>query len=281
TPTPTPSPSPAKPVNISTRVETGTGENVLIGGFIITGGTTPKKVVIRAVGPSLSDANPPVPGALADPILTLHLPDGTVTTNDNWEQLSPPDQAFLNSIGLTPASALESVIVATLPPVDPAVPGSGIYTAIVQGVNGSTGTALVEIYDLDAATAEATLVNISTRGLVQTKDSAMIGGFIAGAGVSTGRVLIRAIGPSLAGAGIGTPLLDPTLELHNASGATVAVNDNWADTDEANIQATGLAPKNAAESAILTSLASGAYTAVVRGKNDTIGVGLVEVYYLP
>ena len=289
TPTPTPSPSPsptpspaqAKPLNISTRTEAGTGENVLIGGFIITGGSTPKKVVIRAIGPSLSNANPPVPGALADPILELHLPDASVVTNDNWQELSPADQAFINGIGLTPASALESVIVATLAPVDPGNPGTGFYTAILKGVNNSTGTALVEVYDLDAATAEATLANISTRGLVQTKDSAMIGGFIAGAGTSTGRVLIRAIGPSLAGAGIGNPLLDPTLELHNASGATVAVNDNWADTDATNIEATGLAPTNAAESAILTLLAPGAYTAVVRGLNDTVGIGLVEVYYLP
>jgi len=281
TPTPTPSPSPAKPLNISTRAEAGTGENVIIGGFIITGGSTPKKVVIRAIGPSLSDANPPVPGALADPLLELHLPDGSVVTNDNWQDLSPADQAFINDIGLTPASALESVIVATLAPVDPGNAGNGFYTAIVKGVNDTTGAALVEVYDLDAVTAEATLANISTRGFVQTKDSAMIGGFIAGAGTSTGQVLIRAIGPSLAGMDVGNPLLDPTLELHNASGATVADNDNWADTDEANIQATGLAPTNPAESAILTNLASGAYTAVVRGKDDTIGVGLVEVYYLP
>jgi hypothetical protein len=253
----------------------------VIGGFIITGGTTPKEVVIRAIGPSLSDANPPVPGALADPFLELHMPDGTVVTNDNWQELSPTDQALINANGLTPASALESVIVATLPPADPAMPGTGSYTAIVKGVNDTTGTALVEVYDLDAAIAEATLANISTRGFVETGDGAMIGGFIAGAGTSAGQVLIRAIGPSLAGMGVDNPLLDPTLELHNASGATVATNDNWADSDEANIQATGLAPTNSAESAILTNLASGAYTAIVRGKNDTIGVGLVEVYYLP
>jgi hypothetical protein len=176
---------------------------------------------------------------------------------------------------------LESVIVATLAPVDPNVSGSGLYTAIVTGVNNTTGTALVEVYDADPPGSTSTLANISTRGLVQTKDSAMIGGFIAGSGASTGQVLIRAIGPSLAGSNISNPLQDPLLELHNATGATVASNDNWGDTDKAAIQATGLAPTNPLESAILTPLATGAYTAVVRGNNDTVGVGLVEVYYLP
>ena len=278
TPSPTPTPAQAKPLNISTRVDTGTGNDVLIGGFIITGGTTPKRVMIRAIGPSLGSNNPPVPGALADPTLELHLPDGSVMTNDNWKS---DQQAGIEATGIAPTNDLESAIIATLLPVDSNVPGQGSYTAIVRGVNNTTGIALVEVYDLDDPNAAATLANISTRGLVQTQDSAMIGGFIVANGATLGQILVRAIGPTLAGAGIANPLGDPTLELHDASGTIVATNDDWGDTDKANIEATGLAPADAAESAILTSLSGGAYTAIVRGKNDTVGVGLVEIYYLP
>jgi hypothetical protein len=146
------------------------------------------------------------------------MPDGSVITNDNWMDNSTADQLVLTENNLAPKNNLESAIVATLPPVDPAVSGSGAYTAIVHGQNNTTGVALVEVYDLDPVTATATLANISTRGFVQTEDSAMIAGFIAGTGTNTGQVLIRAIGPSLAGQNISNPLLDPTVELHDASG---------------------------------------------------------------
>lgn len=272
-PTPTPAATPSKPLNISTRVDTLTGDNVLIGGFIITGGTSPKNVLIRAVGPSLAFA---IPGALGNPILEVHLPDGTIVINDDWES---DQKVAIEATGLAPTNALESAILTTLPPYDPSAPGSGAYTAIVKGVNGTTGVALVEIYDLDQPSSDSVLANISTRGLVQTDDGAMIGGFIIGPGVNNGQFLIKAIGPSLAAAGIPNPLADPTLNLYDSQGTSVGTNDEWQSDQKAAIETTGLAPKDAHESAILADLLPGAYTAIVLGKDSTSGVGLVEVYY--
>ena len=147
------------------------------------------------------------------------------------------------------------------------------YTAIMRGVNGTTGIGLVEVYDLDN-TVDSKLANISTRGLVQTGDNVMIGGFIL-AGPTPQDILVRAIGPSLPLTGV---LADPTMELFDSNGVSVAMNDNWRDTQEADIMATGLAPTNDAESAILQTLSPGAYTAIVSGTNGTTGVALVEAY---
>ena len=107
----------------------------------------------------------------------------------------------------------------------------------------------------------------------------MIGGFIV-VGVTNKKVIIRAIGPSLAGAGISNALPDPTLELHDGNGNVLASNDNWKDTQQTMIQATGLSPANDLESAIIRTLTPGNYTAIVRGLNGTTGVALVEVYDL-
>ena len=263
-----------KLLNISTRLRAQTGDNVLIGGFIITG-SVPKKVIIRAIGPSLTAFG--IAGALADPVLELHEPGGVVVTNDNWKSTQ---QAEIQATGIPPKNDLESVIMATLAPVDPSVVGSGNYTVIVRGRNNGTGVALAEGYDLDPAGA-AELGNISTRGFVDTGDNVMIGGFIVGSPTNdSARVLVRAIGPTLVSAGVANPLQDPTLELHDASGTTIAFNDNWADAHGAVIQATGIAPKDTRESAILANLTPGPYTAVVRGKGNTTGVALVEVYHL-
>jgi hypothetical protein len=260
-----------KAVNISTRGRVLTGDNVLIGGFIITG-TVSKQVVIRAIGPSLSNVNPPVPGALADPVLELHKPDGSVVLNDNWKSTQ---EAQIQATGLAPKKDLESAIVITLPP--------GPYTAIVRGKNGGIGVALVEVYDLNSA-GTSELANISTRGFVDTDDNVMIGGFIITSPLQDGaRVLVRAIGPTLANANppVSGSLADPTLELHDGNGAIVAFNDNWTDAHPAAIQRTGLAPKDGRESAILANLRPGAYTGIVRGKNKTTGVALIEVYHVP
>jgi hypothetical protein len=253
-------------LNISTRLNVLTGDNVLIGGFIITG-TTPKQVIVRAIGPSLGAFG--VVGALADPVLELHLPDSSVVTNDNWR--STQEQEIIDS-NLAPTDDLESAILATLPP--------GSYTAIVSGNNGGTGVGLVEAYDLDQAAGQ--LANISTRGFVDTDDNVMIGGFIVGGGSDgiTATVLVRAIGPSLTDFGVPGALQDPTLELHDGSGNTLMANDNWKDDQEAAIAATTLQPTNDLESAILATLPTGAYTAIVRGQNNTTGVGLVEAYNL-
>jgi uncharacterized Zn-binding protein involved in type VI secretion len=252
--------------NISTRAFVQTGDNVMIGGFIITG-SGQKRVIVRAIGPSL--VNHGITNPLQNPTLELHDHTGAVIAfNDNWMN-APNRQEIINS-GLAPTNNLESAILTSLSP--------GNYTAIVRGVNNGTGIALVEGYDLDP-TAGSKLGNISTRALVQTGDNVMIGGLII-TGSGQKNVIVRAIGPSLAQHGITNPLLDPTLELHNGNGTVIAFNDNWRDTQQTEIEATGLAPSDDRESAIVRTLAPGNYTAIVRGKNNTIGVALVEVYGL-
>ena len=255
---------PSNLLNISTRLSVQTGDNVLIGGFIVTG-TEPIKVIVRGIGPSLGAVG--VSGVLADPVLEVHKSDGTVITNDNWKDTQ---QAEITASGIAPTSDLESAIIATLDP--------GAHTAILSGKNGGTGIGLVEAYDLSQA-VPSTLANISTRGLVQTGDNVLIGGFIvAGGGSGNSTVVVRAIGPSLGGAGVANPLADPTLELHNGNGDLTGFNDNWKDNQQAALEASGIAPTDDRESALETSLAPGAYTAIVRGANNTTGVGLVEAY---
>ena len=258
--------------NISTRLAVGTSDNVLIGGIIVTG-NAPKKVIVRAIGPSLTQYG--VPGALQDPTLELHDHTGAmIDFNDNWMD-SANEQAIIDS-GLAPSNNLESAILATLDP--------GNYTAIIRGNNGTTGAALVEVYDLGTASLDvssnAQLANISTRGLVQTGDNVMIGGFIV-RGDMPATVIVRAIGPSLTAYGVPGALQDPTLELHDGTGAVIGTNDNWQnDPGAAQIQADHLAPTDNRESATIVTLAPGNYTAIVRGQNDTTGVALVEAFVL-
>ena len=241
-----------------------------IGGFIVTG-TQPKKVIVRAIGPSL-----PLPGKLANPSLGLYGPGGAlIASNDNWRS---SQEAEIIATGLQPTNDLESAIVATLP----ASPDGIGYTAIMSGVNGTTGLGLVEVYDLDS-TADSKLANISTRGQVLTDDDVMIGGVIV-VGAAPQKVIVRAIGPSLGSAGVTGALQDPTLELHDSNGALITSDDNWRDAQEAEIIATGLQPTNDLESAIVATLPSSpsgiGYTAIVRGVNGTTGIALVEFYAL-
>jgi YVTN family beta-propeller protein len=254
----------AKPeslLNVSTRLKSQTGENVLIGGFIISG-TEPKQIVVRGVGPSL-----PLGEALADPVISLYDGDGKlVGTNDNWNS-NRPGVLFT---GLAPADEHEAVLVETLPP--------GGYTAIVSGADNGVGVALVEVYDL-TPDSDSALANISTRGDVELGDNVMIGGFIIGADTPT-KVMIRGIGPSLAQFGIVGTLQDPVLELHGGDGDLIFENDNWRSTQRAEIIATGIPPTDDRESAIVATLQPGAYTAIVRGRDNTTGVALVEVYNL-
>jgi|GEM_PF-1022447 len=250
-------------LNISTRMNVGTGDNALIEGFIVTG-TASKKVIVRAIGPSLVS----LPGRLADP--TLELRDsagGLVFSNDNW-RASAQAQEIIDT-GIPPGHEQEAAIVATLAP--------GSYTAVMRGASNTTGIGVVEAYDL-TPNVPARLANISSRGLVETGDNVMIGGFIAGNQATP--VIVRAIGPSLTQFGIANALADPTLQLHNSDGAVIAFNNDWRDTAETAITATGLPPTNNKEAAILATLPPGNYTAIVRGLNDTTGVGLVEVYHL-
>lgn len=216
---------------------------------------------MRAIGPSL-----PLAGVLANPTLELRDDAGTlVASNDNW--MDAPNRQEIVDSTIPPSNDLESAILMSLDP--------GAYTAIVRGVNSSTGIGLIEAYDLELA-ADSILANISTRGLVRTGDNVMIGGFIV-LGADAQKVLVRAIGPSLPVTGA---LADPTLELHDKDGSTIASNDDWRSDQEADIIGTTIPPTDDAESAILATLTPDAYTAIVRGKNGTTGVALVEAYQL-
>ncbi len=264
TPIPTATPVPARLANISTRLRVETGDNVLIGGFIITG-TQPKKIIVRAIGPSLPFFN-----TLANPTLELHGPNGLIDSNDNWID-SPNKQAIMDST-IPPSSDLESAIVATLPA------NSSGYTAIVRGVSDGTGIGVVEAYDLDSS-VDSKLANIATRGFVQTGDDVLIAGTII-LGQTAQKIIVRAIGPSLPVAG---KLEDPTLELRDGNGAVIRANDNWrTGGQETEIIQSTVPPTNDAESAIVETLqGNGAsYTAIVRGVNDTTGIAVVEVYAL-
>ncbi|MDQ6625100.1 MAG: putative Ig domain-containing protein [Verrucomicrobiota bacterium] len=264
-PTPTPTPNPTPPAattlaNISTRLAVQTGDNVLISGFIVTG-SQPKKLIIRALGPSL-----PVNGALADPTLELYNSSGQlIAANEDWGFNA--NAAEIQNTGIAPTMNAEAALLGSLNP--------GAYTAIERGADGGTGIGLLEVYDLDR-TVDSKLANISTRGLVQTGDDIMIGGFII-VGTNPQKVIIRALGPSLP---VSNPLSDPTLELRDHDGNLIATNDNWPSDQKAEIEATGIPPKNPQESAIVWTLTPQAYTAVVRGANNSTGIALVEIYAL-
>jgi hypothetical protein len=266
TPVPTPSLGPSHLANISTRMDVGVNNEVLIGGFIVSG-SQPKKLILRAIGPSLTAAG--VAGALTDPVLELHDSTGaTIATNDNWQTSAQASE--IGASGLAPANTLESAIIATL--------AAGNYTAIVRGVNGAVGIGMVEVYELDST--DTRLVNISTRGRVGQDNDVLIGGLIV-SGSQSKTVVLRAIGPSLVAAGIADALSDPTLELHDASGTVIATNDDWqSDGQATQISANGLAPNNPQESAIMATIGAGNYTAIVHGFNGETGVGMVEVYDL-
>lgn len=262
-----PAASPAL-LNLSTRMDVGSDQNVMIGGFIIIG-STPKQVLLRGIGPSLTKDNQPFPGRLADPLLELHDSSGAVIdSNDDWVN-SPQKQQIMDT-RLQPLNDHESALLESLQP--------GAYTAILRSATSATGIGLVELYDL-AQSAPANAVNLSTRGFVQTGDSVMIGGFSIGGG-SSRTLLVRAIGPSLAGPSIPNALPDPNLELHDASGAKIAENNDWRSTQEQQIENTGAAPQNDKESALLMSLTPGQYTAIVSGVGGSTGVAAVEVYQI-
>lgn len=255
------------PLNISTRLKVLTGDNVSIAGFIVTG-TGPKKVLVRGIGPSLAAAN--ISDFLADPTLELHSGSAIIATNNDWKDTQ---QAEIEATTIPPTKDREAAIVMTLNP--------GAYTAILAGKNGSSGVGLIEIYDLDQS-AQSKLANISTRGFVNLGENVMIGGFIIGGlNGGSGKMVVRAIGPSLTALGVAGALQDPSLEIYDSNGTTVTNNNNWRDSQASEITATGLAPSDERESAVVITLPSGAYTTVVRGVNNMVGVGLVEAYNVP
>jgi hypothetical protein len=255
-------PRPTAAANIATRAVVGTGDNVLIGGFIITG-SGPKRVIVRAIGPSSG-----LIGALQDPTLELRDSSGKfLQANDDWQSTQEQE---IKDTTIPPGDPRESAIVTTLLP--------GAYTTIVGSKGGAAGPALVEVYDLDGA-GDSRLAQISTRGNVQQSDNVLIGGFIV-TGDSAANVLVRGIGPELALANVPNPLQDPTLELHDGNGSLIASNDDWESDQKQAIIDTTIPPKDAREPAILETLPAGNYTAIVRGKDNSVGVALVEIYVL-
>ncbi len=262
--TPTPRPGPAQLLNISTRLNVQSGDKVSIAGFIITGNAT-KKVMMRGIGPSLTGFT----NVLANPMLELHAANGSlITSNNNWKDT----QRFaIERSTIPPTNDLESAIIADLAPAN--------YTSVLSGRNGTSGIGLVEIYDLEAD-SDSKLSNLSTRGFVEPGNNVMIGGFIFGNGSDSERVIVRAIGPSLKN--VANKLSDPMLSLYDSNGTVLTSNDDWQDnpSQAALITATGIPPKNDRESAIVTILPPGAYTAIVSGKDGATGVALAEVYHL-
>jgi hypothetical protein len=240
----------------------------MIGGFIITG-NTPKKVVIRGLGPSLAGFG--ITDFLADPTLELRSSSGALLQqNDNWKD---SQQAEIEATSLQPSNDRESAIVATL------VPGN--YTALLTGKGGTTGVGTVEVYDANIA-ADAQLANLSTRAFVQTGNNVMIAGFTLGKGTAATDIAIRGIGPSLSNAGLSNVLADPTLELRDSNGALLISNDDWQSdaVSAAKLTAHGLALSNSKESGIYTTMAPGQYTAIIAGKGTGTGIALIEIYHV-
>ncbi|HWM24962.1 MAG TPA: hypothetical protein VNP98_09055 [Chthoniobacterales bacterium] len=261
-------PPAAQALNLSTRLRVQTGDNIGIGGFIITGSAL-KHVLIRAIGPSLAGLG--VPNTLADPVLELNGPAGFATiTNNDWRD-DPVQEALIEVSGIAPTNDLESAIDANLVP--------GAYTAVVRGNDNTVGAALIEVYDLGQAAASK-LANISTRAFVSTGNDIVIAGFILGNGSASDRIVVRGIGPSLADFGVPDVLANPTLELRDSNGALLIANNDWQDdpVQASEINAAGLAPTNALESGIAATLPPGLYTTLLAGLNNGTGNGVVEVY---
>jgi hypothetical protein len=263
-----PDESRARMLNLSTRLRVQTGNNVMIGGFIITGNAL-KDVAVRGIGPSLSQFG--IPNVLADPTLKLYSSNNTlIAENDTWQDY--PQGGPLAGLSLGLQDPKEAGIFATLQPAS--------YTAILAGSNGTAGTGLLELYDTNSA-ADSELANISTRGFVETGSNVMIGGFILGGGCNQGTgIVIRGIGPSLAPFGLNPLLVDPTLELRDSNGTLLNANDDWQDDagQAANLTALGLALSNNKEAGIYAFLPSGAFTAILAGKDGGTGIGLIEIY---
>lgn len=261
--------------NVSTRLPVGTGDNALIEGFIVQGaaGST-KKILVRAIGPSLRPFG--ITDALANPTLDIFDSSNTkIASNDDWKTtqaggiITGDQAAEIQGSKLAPSNDLESAIIASLAP--------GSYTAVVRGAGNSVGTGVVDAFDLSAASS-ARLANISTRGLIQPGDKLMIAGFIIQNG--SARAVITAVGPSLAAFGITNALPDTTLQLRDQNGVIVRENDDWMSDQKAELESTGLQPSNKLEAALVQTIPPGQYTAQVRGKPESTGIGVVQVYFL-
>lgn len=254
--------------NLSTRLRVEGGDARGIAGFVVSG-DRPKRVLVRALGPTLGPFG--ISNPLANPNLVLNNVSGNqIASNDNW---TSTQRAEIQATGFAPPNELEPALIISLNP--------GSYTAIVAGAETApTGVAIIEVYDLDNGPTDARAINVSTRGKVQTGVEVMIGGFVID-GTQSRQVVVRSLGPTLSAFGVTGALADPVLELYK-EGQLVRQNDNWRDDPSAAaLTAKNLAPPDSREPAMLVTLTPGAYTAVVRGVNNTIGVGIVEVYDVP
>ncbi len=261
--------------NVSTRLPVGTGDNVLIEGFIVQGPSgSKKKIIVRAIGPSLLPFG--ITDALANPTLEIRDSNNAlIASNNDWKNtilggiISSDQSAEITASGVAPSNDLESAIIANLSP--------GSFTAVVRGVNNTVGTGVVDAYDLSAGSA-ARVANIATRGLIQPGDKLMIAGFIVQNGPV--RAVILATGPSLTAFGINNALPDTTLQLRDQNGVIVRENDDWQSDQKAELEATGLQPSDPKESAMIVTIQPGQYTAQVRGKPEATGIGVVQVFFL-
>jgi len=256
-------------MDLSTRGVTYTGNNVLIGGFIVQG-SQPAQLVVRCLAFSLASFG--VPNALGDSAIYLYDANNhLIASNDDW--FTSSDAETISSYHRDPPNSIESALLVTLNP--------GNYTAIVKSYSDSqqaatAGVALIEVYDLRKSASR--LGNVSTRGQVGTGDNILIGGIIVG-GRTPKPVVVRALGPTLTQFGVTGVLADPYLELRDGNGNLVEANNDWQQSPEAAaIIADGKAPSNAKESAMARTLSPGNYTALVRGVGGTTGTALVEVY---
>lgn len=250
-------------VNVSSRVLAQTGQNVVVTEFTLRGAAG-GSYYLRGLGPSLTT----IPGRLMDPTLRLlDLSGATVDQNDNW--VRSPDKDAISATGIAPGDPHEPAVIDSF--------AAGTYTGVLQGVRNSVGVAVSEIYDLSFGSLE--LAAVGVRGSVLTGDSVLISGFII-TGNTSYSILIRVLGPSLSAARLRGVLRDPELTLHDANGSIIATNDNWQDSQAAEILATGLAPADARESAFIAQLSPGAYTVVVSGVGGTTGLGFLQYYSL-
>jgi hypothetical protein len=269
-------------VNISTRAFCGTGDNVTIGGFVI-GGSTPKRVLLRAVGPTLIAQGIPQAEAMADPMIELHKGAPVIASNDDWGQNENAAEitsvaAEIGASALAGSDTRSSALLITLDP--------GVYTFVANGKSGSSGIVLLEVYDADIGPRGSRFVNISTRAYSTTSNGVTIGGFVVN-GSATKQVLLRAVGPTLTTMGIGQSavLVDPMIELHQGA-PVIAINDNWGDNaNAAAIGTTGMrigaapfAGPDTQSAALLVKLPPGVYTFIARGKTEASGIVLVEIY---
>jgi hypothetical protein len=269
-------------VNIATRAYCSTGNSVTIGGFVVSG-SAKKQVLIRAVGPSLTAQGLTSSEVLLDPTIEVHKGAPIIASNDNWGDNPNAAQitALAAQIGASPLLASDtksSVLLLTLDP--------GVYSFVVTGKSGTSGVVLLEVYDADVTPTPSTFVNIATRANSASGNGVTIGGFVVAGGANK-RVLIRAVGPTLTSQGLSSTevLANPTIELHRGA-PIIASNDNWISNYNANaisdtaarIGASPFAATDQSSAALLLNLPPGVYSFVVRGKSDTNGVTLVEVY---